>query len=338
MNVNALIDAIVRQTTILVAQLATTGGGRAQLAHTANQVFLDLVAALKEQGVGSKVIADMFGLALRTYQEKVRRLSESHTLRGRSLWEAVLEHLEQHGPELRAEVLRRFSQDDPASVRGVLRDLVHSGLVFRTGRGDATAYRAAKPEELHIGARESRDLLSNLVWVSVQRLRPASVADVAQFLAADPSAVETALRDLEHRGLVRALEDTDTLRYESHGCVLPFDEPQGWEAAVYDHFQAMVTALCVKLRQGKTAARRDDTVGGSTFGFEVWPAHPHLDEVTGYLREMRQRGSALRQQVAEYNAHHDANPEDKIHVIAYVGQAVVNGDGFDQNGRDGEIE
>lgn len=41
MNVNALIDAIVRQTTILIAQLATLGSGRAQLAHNANQVFLD---------------------------------------------------------------------------------------------------------------------------------------------------------------------------------------------------------------------------------------------------------------------------------------------------------
>jgi len=42
-NVNLLIDALVRQTTVLVAQLATAAGSRAQLAHTANQVFLDLV-------------------------------------------------------------------------------------------------------------------------------------------------------------------------------------------------------------------------------------------------------------------------------------------------------
>jgi hypothetical protein len=72
-----LIDAIVRQTMVLIAQLATAGGGRAQLSHTANQVFLDLVAALKEQGLGNKVIADMFGMALRTYQTKVQRLSEA---------------------------------------------------------------------------------------------------------------------------------------------------------------------------------------------------------------------------------------------------------------------
>ncbi len=48
MNVNLLIDAIVRQTTVLIAQLATAAGARAALSHTANQVFLELVRELKE--------------------------------------------------------------------------------------------------------------------------------------------------------------------------------------------------------------------------------------------------------------------------------------------------
>ena len=67
MNVNLLIDALVRQTTVLIAQLATAAGARAQLAHTANQVFMDLVRELKEQGLGNKVIADMFGLSPVSY-------------------------------------------------------------------------------------------------------------------------------------------------------------------------------------------------------------------------------------------------------------------------------
>src|SRR5262245_23099637 len=41
MTVELLIQAIVRQTTILIAQLATAGGTRAPLAHVAHQVFLD---------------------------------------------------------------------------------------------------------------------------------------------------------------------------------------------------------------------------------------------------------------------------------------------------------
>jgi hypothetical protein len=43
MNVNVLIDSIVRQTTVLIAQLATTAGVRAPLAHLADQVFVELV-------------------------------------------------------------------------------------------------------------------------------------------------------------------------------------------------------------------------------------------------------------------------------------------------------
>ena len=85
-----LIDAIVRQTTVLIAALATASGQRAQLAHIANQVFVDLARELREHGLGTKVIADMFGMALRTYQVRIARLSESRTDQGGSLWEAVL--------------------------------------------------------------------------------------------------------------------------------------------------------------------------------------------------------------------------------------------------------
>ena len=88
MNVGYLIDSIVQQTTVLIAQVATTAGVRAPLAHVANRVFLDLVTEIERQGVARKVVADMFGLALRSYQQKVQRLSESATDSGRTLWEA----------------------------------------------------------------------------------------------------------------------------------------------------------------------------------------------------------------------------------------------------------
>ena len=136
MNVNLLIDALVRQTTVLIAQLATAAGSRAQLAHAANQVFLDLVHELKDQGLGNKVIADMFGLSLRTYHNKIARLAESGTDRGRSLWEAVFAYVQQRDATSRADLMLRFCGDDEGLVRGVLKDLVDSGLLFRAGRGD----------------------------------------------------------------------------------------------------------------------------------------------------------------------------------------------------------
>jgi len=82
-NVNLLIDAVVRQTTVLIAELATSRGLRAPLAHVADQVFIELTRELEAQGVSRKVSADMFGMALRTYQRKVQRLEESATERGR---------------------------------------------------------------------------------------------------------------------------------------------------------------------------------------------------------------------------------------------------------------
>lgn len=155
MNVATLIDAIVRQTTVMIAQLATSSGNRAHLAHTANQVFLDLVHALRDQGVGSKVIADMFGMALRTYHQRVQRLSESRTERGRTLWEAVFDYLQKNGPVSRAEVLRRFARDDELVVRSLLKDLVGSGLVYRTGRGDHVRYHVAEPYAVETDSEQS---------------------------------------------------------------------------------------------------------------------------------------------------------------------------------------
>src|SRR5512147_2582817 len=129
MTIELLIHAIVSQTTILIAQLATARGVRAPLAQVADQVFLDLVNELERQRVSRKVSADMFGLGLRTYRRKIQRLSESSTERGRSLWEAVLEYLQGRSLATRAEIFEHFSSDDDRQVRAVLRDLRESGLV-----------------------------------------------------------------------------------------------------------------------------------------------------------------------------------------------------------------
>src|SRR5690242_10115789 len=176
MNPRILIDGVVRQTTVLIAQLATSGGLRAPLAHVAGQVFLELAKELEAQGVAKKVTADMFGMALRTYQRRTQRLARSATDRGRSLWEAMFEYIQQREFVTRAEILRRFERDDAATVRGVLRDFVESGAVLSTGSGNATAYRATTPEEaLRLQGRQSQLSLEALVWSVVFREQPASI-------------------------------------------------------------------------------------------------------------------------------------------------------------------
>ena len=148
MTIEVLIQAIVRQTTVLIAQLATSWGSRAPLAQVASQVFLNLVSELEAQGVSRKVSADMFGLGLRTYQRKIQRLTESSTERGRSLWEAVLTYLREKKMTTRADIRERFSGDEEVQIRGVLRDLCDSGLVFYSGHGSGAVYRAASEDEL----------------------------------------------------------------------------------------------------------------------------------------------------------------------------------------------
>lgn len=334
MNITNLIDAMVRQTSVLLAQLATQGGGRAQLANTANQVFLDLVAALREQGLGSRVIADMFGLALRTYQDRVRKLSESRTIRGKSLWEAVLEHIQVNGPLSRADVLLRFRFDDGETVRGVLRDLTNEGLLYRTGRGDSVSYRALDREHLAKLARESEESLLNVVHIAIQQKGPLSAVAVTAVTALSENVVEDALGKLVTRGLLRVVGEGEPRQYTSDGCALPYDDPKGWEAAVFDHYQAMVGALCAKLELGTKGANLHDVIGGSTFGFEVWPGHPHYDEVRGLLATFRRTCGELRERVATHNKN-TTPPATTERVVTYFGQNVLN-DALDENDDDAQ--
>ena len=324
MNVNALIDAIVRQTTVLIAHLATAAGVRAPLAHVANQVFLDLVAELRNQGVGGKVIADMFGMALRTYHARVRRLSESATDRGRTLWEAVLAYVQAQDLVQRSEVLHRFRYDDDATVRGVLNDLVESGMIFRAGRGERTVYRAAQPGDVTEPTADPVEADAAMVLVAINRFQPASRADIEHVVRLEDAALTAALALLEGDGRAtrKPAAEGEGEVWRCDECVIPFGTPVGWEAAVFDHYQALVTALCTKLRVGDTRARRDDAIGGSTYGLDVWPGHPLEEEVYTLLNQVRAQVSEVRQRV---EAHNQANaaPPTGSRVIFYVGQSVL---------------
>jgi hypothetical protein len=322
-NVNLLIDAIVRQTTVLIAQLATAAGARAPLAHTANQVFMDLVQELKEQGLGNKVIADMFGLTLRTYHNKIARLSESSTDRGRSLWEALLAYAEERGSVTRAEFLHRFHGDDEATVRGVLKDLVDSGVFFRTGRGDLTTYRVATPEETTRNVSDAGERVASFVWIAVHRYGPVTRTEIAEHVPAGDDALDTALARLVKEARIASREHDGKVVYSSTECVIPFGAPAGWEAAVFDHYQAMVTAICTKLRLGKTHAVTGEWIGGSTYSLDLWEGHPLHDEALGFLQATRERAMSLRRRAEAFGTTPSREDASKKRVIIYVGQTVI---------------
>ena len=330
MNIQVLIDAIVRQTTVLIAQLATSGGARAPLAHLADQVFLDLVSELEHQGVSRKIGADMFGLALRTYQRKISRLSESATDRGRSLWEAVLSFLQERPVTTRAQVLRRFHRDDGTLVRGVLRDLTESGLLFASGRGESLAYRVASDSDLaHVqgDGAPNEEGLDALLWVHIYRDGPISNDELGRRVTVDGALFQRALERLVASGRVTKSESAGRVTYQSTELVVPLGASAGWEAAVFDHFQALVKTICCKLRLDSSASVRD-LVGGSTYTFVVWSGHPLEDEVTSELGLYRKRASELRRRVDEHNREQGI-PARHRKVISYAGQCVIDEEGDD---------
>lgn len=318
MNVQLLIDNVVRQTTVLIAQLATSGGLRAPLAHIANDVFLHLSRELSSQGVSRRVSADMFGLALRSYRRRIHRLTESSTDRNRSLWEAVLDFLSQGAVKTRREVLGRFGRDDETIVKSVLHDLCESGLVFRIGAGRALAYRAATAAELEQMGRDEQGL-GEWLWLLVYREGPIAPGELCERVGKDRAQVEGALEALASEGHVTRGSDGS---YSSRAIVLGTQTAAGWEAAMFDHFQAVVRTMCQKLR-GEEG--RDTEVGGSTYGFRVWPGHPLEEEVRGALGEFRTRYTDLRRRVQEYNSR-EALPKRYQQVILYGGQCVVDQD------------
>jgi len=323
MNIPLLIDAVVRQTTILIAQLSTAGGLRAPLSHVANQVFLDLVTELEGQGLGRKVIADMFGLALRSYQQKVQRLSESTTERGQSLWEVVLGYVQQQGVVSRGEVLTRFARDGEADVRSILADLVGSGFVYKTGRGEATLHRAAAQEEVGRAlAAQDRVADAAFVWVAVYRSGPLEQKQLLERLRIEPEALDRALERLLAEGRIqRELHDGRTV-YRAESCFIAGTESEGWEAALFDHYQAVVGAMCAKLAALRPPGTGPSRIGGSTFSFDVWPGHPHAERALSLLERTRAQLSQLWDELHAYNQHAQ-RPIEYQRITFYFGQNVT---------------
>jgi hypothetical protein len=322
MTIEVLIQAIVRQTTVLIAQLATSWGTRAPLAQVASQVFLDLVNELEAQGVSRKVSADMFGMGLRTYQRKIQRLTESSTERGRSLWEAVLEYIRKKKMTTRADIRERFSGDEEVQIRGVLHDLCDSGLVFYSGHGPGAVYRAASDDELGaLRQFRTQEGLDEILWAIVYREGPVTEERLASLAHLSIADVASALARLVQTKRIERVDAGEETVYRTSSFLVPLNSPIGWEAAIFDHFQAMVKTISCRLREDATTASRD-CVGGSTYTLDVWPEHPLEAEARAALAQLRGMIGDLRRRIEEFNA---ANPPPERHtqVVLYVGQCLI---------------
>ena len=322
MNSQLLIDAVVQQVTVLIAQLATSGGVRAPVAHIANQVFVQLAHELESQGLSRKVSADMFGMALRAYQRKLRRLTEASTDPGSTLWHAALDFIRSAPLVTRQQLVERFSRDDERQLLSVVADLIESGLVFRSGSGARAVYRAASDAELgELNRLASVEGIDEWLWVLVYREGPLTEAALQERVARPPEELSEVLGRLVSEGRVQRLPDG---RLGAKDFVVPLGSARGWEAAVFDHLKAVVQTICQRLQLVDSGAS-NAAVGGSTYGFDVWPGHPLEAEVMGLRESLREQCGALRARVEAHNQAHGV-PEDFREVVTYLGQCVFERD------------
>jgi hypothetical protein len=318
MNVSLLIDAIVRESALLVAQLSTASGLRAPLFDVGEQMFLRVAREVEAQGVPRKVVADMFGLALRGYQRKVHRISESARAVGGTLWSAMVAFVQERGEVSRRELLARFRYDDPTSVGAVLSDLLSSGLITRSNSGDAPSYRLAEASGFVRIARDSSPhAAAAMLWATVYRTPGLTFEALAELVGLELQLVHIALEPLIGRGSI-ALRDG---RLHAELLVIPVGAGEGWEAALFDHYHAVVTALRIKLRMGKTQSSQLDMVGGATLTFDVHPEHPLRADVLALLAKVRADVNALWEQVEGHNRTHPVPVERAEQVCFYFGQS-----------------
>jgi hypothetical protein len=324
MDAPRLIDAILRHTTTFVAQLSTAAGLRAPLAHIADQVFLELSKELEAQGVSRKVVASMFGMALRGYQRKVQRLTESVSIKGKTLWEAVVEHLDSHGATLRYDLNRRFEADGDEHVAAVLHDLTASGVVYCTGRGDTAVYGLSSIQDRErILMRTRGERLKIAAWYAIFR-RTRSFAELCTEVVDDPQELRTCVNELISEGLVHAngLPLTDATELSSQRFLVPVGAELGWEVAVFDHFRAVLDAIATKLRLRFEDAEAAKWVGGATLVFDLHQHHPMQDEVLGLLTRVRKDVNDVWARVSSYNQEHPIDAEALIPLTFYFGQNV----------------
>jgi hypothetical protein len=325
MDTIRLIDAVVRHTTAFIAQLSTSAGLRAPLAHIADQVFLDLSREIEAQGVSRKVVASMFGMALRGYQRKVQRLTESSTHKGKTLWEALVEHLHVQGPSVRANLMKRFEPDGEEHVAAVLRDLTDSGVVYSTGRGDSAIFGLSTEQDRERILLETHgENLEAAAWYAIYR-QTQTYVELRAALGGDEQETRRVTQNLIDQGLVAASADVlaDDTVLESGRFLVPVGAEHGFEVAVFDHYRAVLDAVANKLRLRTEDPVAASCVGGTTLVFDVHPEHPMKEDVIALLEGVRRHCNELWDRVSVYNREHPFDRERLEEVTFYFGQNVA---------------
>jgi predicted transcriptional regulator len=225
----------------------------------------------------------------------------------------------------RREVLARFPNDEEAQLRSVLRDLCESQLVFSSGSAGSRSYRAASAEDLAtLQQDQGQDGADELLIALIYREEPLTLREIAAKAQREPSEIEPIVARLLANGRIDQVEGEPEPRYRVGGLVIPFGASSGWEAAVFDHFKAVVMTVLCKLRDHRSADF-NDVVGGSTYTIDVWDGHPLTEEVYGTLARVRGLLGDLRRRAEELRPSSET-PARHTRVVIYAGQCLIHED------------
>jgi len=258
-HIDALIRLITRQAMKLVARLAIVHDRRSSLAKISDIAFLELNHELEILGLRKKVIADMFGLALRSYQQKVNRLQESTAWDLRSLWTSVYDYLNKAKQASRKTVFDRYSAADERVLSSILADLSTSGFLSKSEKGGDTIYTVSADN------MESKPTLNqactlNLVWTYIYTYPRVSRKNIGERLGLDTATVENVLSDLESTNRIERIVDDEGECFVAPWCIQEAGEGvMGMLSGMYHHFQSICSALAIKLEQTIDTSAIDTT-------------------------------------------------------------------------------
>ena len=207
-------------------------------------------------------------------------------------------------------------------VRGVLHDLTENGLVFSSGSGQDQVYRATtKAEHVQMSRLADASGLDELLWAFIYREGPVTRAALAELAAGNPAALDAVLQRLIELGKITAAGEGGARMFRAEKLEVLLDAEVGWEAAVFDHYRALVQTICQRLTSANKSAQASSRTGGSTFTLDVWPVHPHADEAYGVLARFRALHTELYERIERYNEKH-GRPAEYDQVVIYGGQHV----------------
>jgi len=121
--------------------------------------------------------------------------------------------------------------------------------VFASGVGDGAVYRMATSEDLsHVRASEPGEAapaLGAMRWAVIYREGPLGRDQLGWRMPVPEATLDASLDRLTQTGRI---ERDRRGAFRCHEMDVPYGSSTGWEAAVFDHFQAVVKTVCCKLR------------------------------------------------------------------------------------------